>query len=471
MDNEILRIEDLILEMDGIKILKDYNLNIKKGESVGIFVKTTSEKDSLIHVLEGKMQPLKGRIYLEGRECSVEELGKKYKQSIYTLDSKSKLIDKLSVADNLFIVRGGFQVKFIRDGLLRAQTQKILEELNIEVEPRTSIYHLSKFERIQIEIAKAYGLGAKVVILREVSSYMSDSERNVLLEMVRYLKTQGISFLIIDSFVQILSQFSDRIVLMKNGKNIWNVEKDEFKGELIKSLELNFGQTTALKNNLSEVVFSLSDIETDNMKPISFSLSKGEVVSVVDHHGTGMAEFTQLLTGDFKHFTGDMSIDNRLYKPKNFNDAFKQGLYYIGYNPTESMLFSDLKAIDNLCFSVASKVNMFWFSKKYRQIIEKDYIQYFECNTLELYPHELSINDRLRVVYLRCLIAKPSVVVIQRPFSSVNQELKDLTFELINQLIDEQIPVLILTTIDSEVKMSNKRIEIESKECPLFSKE
>ncbi|MBI9013047.1 MAG: sugar ABC transporter ATP-binding protein [Clostridiales bacterium] len=464
MDYEILRIEDLIVEMNGIKILKDYNLNIKKGESVGIFVKTTSEKDSLIQVLEGKLQPLKGRIYLEDRECSVEALRKEFKQSIYTLDSKSKLIDKLSVADNLFIVRGGFQVKLIRDGLLREQTQKILEELKIEIPPRTSIYHLTKFERIQVELAKAYGLGAKLVILREVSSYMSDSERNVLFEMVHYLKTQGISFLIIDSFVQVLSQFSDRIVLMKNGKNIWVVEKDEFKGDLIKSLELNFNHTNVTQKNLCERVFSLNDIETNSMKSISFSIKRGEVVSIVDHFGTGMAEFSQLLTGDLRHFTGEMSIGNKLYKPNNLSDAFKQGLYYIGYNPTESMLFNDLKAIDNLCFSVASKINMFWFSKKYRRIIEKDYLHYFESNSLELYPQELSIYDRLRLVYLRCLIAKPSVVVIQRPFSSVNQELKDLTFELINHLTDEKISVMILTTIDSEVKMISKRIEIQSKE-------
>lgn len=471
MDYEILRIEDLMVEINGIKVLKDYNLSINKSQSVGIFVKTTIEKDSLIQVLEGKILPLKGRIYLEESECTVDQLTKGYRQSIYTLDSKSKLVDKLSVADNLFIVRGGFKVRFIRDSLLREQTKRILLELKINISPSIPIHYLAKFERIQVEVAKAYSLGAKVIILRELSSFMSDSERDKLFEMVKYLKTQGVSFLIIDSFVQILTQFSDRIFLMKNGRNIWDLDKDEFEGSIIKNLELNF---KSKKNNnpinLKEV-FKFESIETNILKPISFTLSRGEVISIFDHLGTGMPEFTQLITGDLKSFKGKMYIDKNIYTPKNLHDAFKHGLFYIGYNPTESMLFNDLKSIDNLCFSVASKVKFFWFSNKYRDVIEKDYLDFFETKSLELYPNDLSIYDRLRLIYFRCLLVKPKVVVIQRPFSSVDQELKNLTFELITMLREELISVIILTTINSEVKMTSKGIELLSKECPLLSKE
>ena len=470
MKREILRIENITIKEKGIKTLNDFFLNLYQGELLGVFVNNAIDKKNLIDLIYGNVEVERGRICYENAAISYEDYIGIRKNKISLIQSLSKLIDDLTVADNIFVIRDKFGRFLIDKQVIFEQTKKLLKELGLEISPRKLVHTLSSFEKTVIEIAKAYGLGAKIIILKDLSSFLSDSELNLLIGIIVKLKSNGVSFIMIDSFAEILKQFSDRMFVMKNGRNVWTLKSEQINDETLKTYfytpkheifnDKFKRQTMALK---------FENVSTDKLEPLSFEIHSGEMLSILDDEGSQIDEIIKILNGENNSYKGEVLIGDQLFRSRRPWESLKKKLAFIVENPVETMLFKDITGIDNLCFASSSKVNTFWMNSKYKRSCIEDYEGFFEKDALDSRTEFLSVYDLQKLVYLKWHLYKPKVVVCTRPFSSIDVELREVTSLMMGLLLEKGIGILVLASNYSEISSAGTKIVLRPKESPLKS--
>lgn len=467
MKKEILRIENITIKEKGIKTLKNFFMNLYQGELLGVFVNNALEKRHLIDLIFGKVKIEGGRVCFENNPMNYEEYMGMRKDKISLIQSTSKLIDDLTVADNIFIIREKFRHYIVERHLINKQTQNLLDELDIDIPAYQLAHTLSSFEKTKIEIAKAYGLGAKVIILKDLSSYLSDLELIQLKNLILKLKKNHASFVMIDSFTEILKEFSDRMFVLKNGRNVWTLKKEQINDDILRAYfytpKHEIAPSVVDQDNIA---LKFENVTTEKFEPLSFEVHSGEMVSILDNDGACTDEIVKILNGEHKDYLGKISIGNEIFRSKSFGHALKKDLAFIPENPIETMLFKDLPAIDNLCYASSHKVKNFWMNSKYKKSCMNDYESFFSEGVLNESTQSLAIYDLQKLVYLKWHLYNPKIVVCTRPFSSIDIELREITSEYMKLLLEKGIGILILTSNYSEISSTGTKIIIRPKECP-----
>ncbi len=467
MKREILRIENITIKEKEIKTLKGFFMNLYQGELLGVFVNNALEKRQLIDLIYGKAEIERGRICFENTPTNYEDFMGIRKNKIALIQSTSKLIDDLTVADNIFIIREKFGHYLIEKKVINKQAQNLLKELDINIPAHQLAHTLSVFEKTTIEIAKAYGLGAKIIILKDLSSYLSDLELRELKKLILKLKDDGVAFVMIDSFTEVLKAFCDRMFVMKNGRNVWTFKREQINDDILKTYFYTPKHEilpSFVKCHTS--VLKFDHVTTDKFEPLSFEVHSGEVVSILDNDGACIDEIIKILNGENKNYQGDIYVGNQIFRSRSLQQALKKDLAFIPENPIDTMLFKDIPAIDNLCFASSHKVKNFWMNSKYKKSFMDDYKKYFDEGTLNAQTETLSIYDLQKLVYLKWHLYNPKIVICTRPFSSIDIELREITAEYMKLLLDKGIGILILTSNYSEINNAGTKIIIRPKECP-----
>lgn len=467
MKREILRIENITTMDKGMKTLDDFFLNLYQGELLGVFVNNTTEKRHLIDLIYGNVEVEKGRICYDNMPVTYEDYIGIRKNKVSMIQSTSKLVDDLSVADNIFVIRDRFGRYIIDRQVISEQTRNLLEELELNIDPHKLAYLLSDYERTVIEIVKAYGLGAKIIILKDLSSYLSDSELDRLASIIGRLKGSGVSFIMIDSFTQVLRQFADRMFVLCGGRNVWTFKSGQFSEDILKTYFNTSGQEISGEAYIRKgPALRFEGVSTDRLEPLSFEIHSGELLCVLDHDGSGIEDITKILNSENTTYGGKVFVGGKPFCCHSPCEAVKDGLAFIVENPRETMLFKDITAIDNLFFVSGNKENSFWMNAKYRKSCTEAYEGFFEKGVLNRQTKSLSVYDLQKLAYLKWHFYNPKVVVCIRPFSSIDAELRAVTAEMLRLLLEKGIGILVLASNDSEVDSSGERILLRPKERP-----
>lgn len=465
MKREILRIENITITDKGMKTLDDFFLNLYRGELLGVFVNNTTEKKHLIDLIYGNVEVERGRICYDNMPVTYEAYVDIRKNKVSMIQSTSKLVDDLPVADNIFVIRDRFGRYIIDRQVIFEQTRNLLEELELEIDPQKLAYLLSGFERTAVELVKAYGLGAKIIILKDLSSYLSDSELSKLAPIIGRLKGNGVSFIMIDSFAEVLKQFADRMFVMSGGRNVWTFKGGQFSGDTIKTYFYTSRQEIAGDAYVrQETALRFDRVSTAGLEPLSFEIHSGELLCILDHDGRCIDEITNILSCENSSYQGEVYVGEKLFCSRSPGEAVKNGLAFIVENPRETMLFKDITAIDNLFFVSGNKENSFWMNSKYRKSCIEAYEGFFEKGVLNKQTKSLTVYDLQKLAYLKWHFYNPKVVVCIRPFSSIDAELRDITSEMLRLLLEKGIGILVLASNYSEVNSSGKRILLRPEE-------
>ena len=292
------------------------NLSVEKGEIHALLGENGSGKSTLMNMLSGIYSPDAGEIYLDGKAVSFSEPAESIKAGIGMVHQHFKLVDVLSAKENIVAgkEKAGF---FIKQKQLTEEIRAIEEKYGLIVDPDKKVYNMSVSEKQTVEILKVLYRGANILILDEPTAVLTPQEITKLFDILRNMKKEGCSIIIITHKMNEVMEISDRVTVLRKGETIGTVNtKDTDPRQLTemmvgRAVNLDIERTPVDEAN-QKPLLELKDVTAKNgegmevLKHVSFTLKTGEILGVAGIAGSGQKELCELIAGLYKAQDGDV---------------------------------------------------------------------------------------------------------------------------------------------------------------------
>jgi ribose transport system ATP-binding protein len=482
MLEELLRIENGVAVQNGHELIKGLYLQVYKGEILGLVSDNITEKQYILDILNGKISLDYGKIFMDEKRIT-ENVAGVFRNKIAVIESKSKLVDNLTVAENIFVVRGGFKKYFVNKKLLYRQTSGLLSEFHMTINPKNYAGRLDAIERCMVELVKAYATGHRLIVCSDFTSFLSSMDVKKIISLLIWLKKKGIGFIMIENYDNVLFEYSDRLAIINHGKTsrifdkediekdkIYTLligdEQDTFKGYKQSSNRMNekalnnfaFWEQVRYLQKSEEIMLEIKKITTEILHDFSLQIRKGEILNILYQDVASKNELVQLLSGEVKKLSGRMMLDSKDYEPLGWWDAIKKGVCFIDEDPISNMIFYDMSVMDNLCFTMANKVKKLWLHRRYKKSIFRNMESFFSKDILRTPISKLEPINLIKIAYVKWLLYLPKIIVCIKPFSAVDVHMKQVTEQLIQTFLSKGISVIIITSNIAEAHVLGGKV-------------
>ena len=197
MNREVFRMERVTYQENGVTFLKDFNLRIDEGEILGLIPVNGYGLNAFLKLLEVNVPLEDGYVYSRGEIINSWKDSRRTHNRISVIGAENRLVETLSVTDNIFVLRKGFRQEVIRTGLLRRQLLPFLADIGMDIPTDVPVERLTVFQRLVLELLRAVVFGQKFIVLNEIGALISYEELDKLHKILRHYAAQGFSFLYI----------------------------------------------------------------------------------------------------------------------------------------------------------------------------------------------------------------------------------------------------------------------------------
>jgi ribose transport system ATP-binding protein len=419
MKHEVFRLEQVSLP----PYLFDINLHLYKGEIVALIGLNALGIEQLLTIFKKNIPIHYGHVYCNDLLINDYLSSSRTQNRVIVIQRDSTLIDTLSVEENLFVLRKGSKIHFIRHKQLSNQMHQLLDSLPVNIRKKTLVADLSPFEKLVIEFVKASISRADLVILYEISNFVSEHDLTRLQSVIQYFKKQGMTFLYLCSHHQEAFRFCSRCYLMQEGRIIKHLFPYQMTNEVIAHYSNVFDQSMELSQRQSQYerlqklenpYLECKNLWYEHVHDLSFSIQKGETVVLLDSENLCINDLFTLFQGTALPESGTLTLAG---KPPSKDN---RSISLIAAKPYESLLFPQLSVIDNLYFTCDEKIRHLWLRPKLRRAIAKELEPIFGDDLYKGSLDDLSQEKLHTIVYQRILMQNPSFVLAVQPFASVD---------------------------------------------------
>lgn len=249
MIEEVLRVEHVTKKVDGILRLDNLNFTIHQGEIMGMLPLNSHGKKELISVLTQNSTIDMGRVYIDGTLVNYYEHSNKGINKVEIIDVNTRLVEDLTVADNIFVLSRSFGQKIIRDKKLNQDTEKLLKVVGIQIKTDELVFMLDNFERSVIELIKSVRSYTSLIILNEIDNYLSTAELQKFHTLMTYFaKEEGKSFLYLANHHEEVFKVCQRVALFEDGRVVKILDEEHLKDEHILPYIISFNHPYGKKD-------------------------------------------------------------------------------------------------------------------------------------------------------------------------------------------------------------------------------
>ena len=319
MRREVLRLDSVSKTVNDVKVLKNISMTIYEGEIVKLFGESGQSKSILVSILGGVQQPDFGKIYVEGREVNLNSPNDCKTVQISIINKKSDLIPNLTVMENLFLGRRDANSRpFLKTKQHLARTLDLFKVLGLNISPNTFVSKLA-VEQVQlVQLGKALLDDPKIIVMDHTNILLDKNQVRLFAGVFKELTKRKVGILVIAQNLRDFTEVSDRIYLIKEGNLIGNINKNDFKKDKIIKIiteDCLIKRSGISLNEISKEVLRVENLSTkDALKNISFTLRKGEILSITGSYGSGKCDIGYALFGIEKITGGKVFIEDKRIK-------------------------------------------------------------------------------------------------------------------------------------------------------------
>ena len=464
MKEEILRIENVTRKEDGVVILDNINLHIFKGEIMGIiFITAHGEKD-LVELI-CKNAPIDyGRVYYRNELVNYYEYSNMSLNPIHVIGRDNRLITNLTVMENIFVIRRGLKKHLISRRQLRSQFYLLFGEMNSFIEPDSLISELSRLDRCLVELFQAIVADCRLIILQDITSFLSAVDLEKFYEYIRYYSKKGVSFLYICSHHEKLFPVCSRVVLMRNARVIKILDHEELTEQKIKPYTISFEVAEPMeRTEIEQGILTFDRVCTDTLKDVNFSVQKGECVVILDKSNDICTDFLDLMNGQKVPIKGSIYYNNELYSRKKARKAIENKILTIGKNPVKTMLFQDMSYAENLNFLTDRKLGKSQIKKSIKESILEEYKKYVGEDIYAVNLDRLELKSLYNLVYYRIHLYNPSILFCVQPCNGADMYLRKHIVDLLYELKKKGITIIIFSlNIEDSLAVADRLLILKS---------
>jgi len=456
-----------LFELDNAKMIihnrmafEEFYFHLYKQEIMGILCDSIIERNAFLDMCSGQYNLIDGSMFFIGQRVQDNSLSKTIQQNISVIRKKSKIISTLSIIENICIFSD--KNHWINQNNYRLLVAQCLQRFHLSIDLAKDVSSLSEKDRVIIELVKAYLEQRKLIVLSDLSGFLQKAELEEIHSLIMSFRNEGRSFIIIEPFDDILFNWCDELLVIKNGKDLAcfkpdSIDKTKLYSYLIANTPISHlsSDKSILFEDTVDPIFSFNAVSTSYFQSISFSIGKGEILKVFCLDQKSMDEFKNIIYGYSKLISGNILLNSSAITIKSIKNSIKKGILYSCESPYKTMLIKDMSIRDNLMLDMAMKVNGLWINPHYRKNIDQYIDEQIGHNIAGKKLLQLSPSMLQTIVYTKFLLYYPSVLFCERPFTEVDLHIRSTTIEMLDRLQRKGISIIILTMSLSELNIVN----------------
>ncbi len=466
---------DCIVEMISIeksfgtnKILHGVNFALKKGSIHALLGENGTGKTTLMNILGGVHCSDSGKILVDGQEIQMSNPTVAEKQGIAFIHQELTLINDLTVFENLFLGRECKKGITLDKKLMCEMSSKILTRMEINLNPQTKVSELNASYKQVIEIARALMENAKVIIMDEPTTSLTDVEIEHIFKIMRSLKEQGVSFVFISHKLNEVVKICDDYTVMRDGYVVANGQVDETVSEnfLAKHMvgkELSYDDLYRPRQ-LGEVVLETKGLSREReFENVDFNIRKGEIVGVTGLLGDGRSELFATIFGCNQQYTGEIYVGGKLETMKSTSKAQSLGISYVPRNRKENGIIKDLSVADNMSVSILHKLRKLCFvDRKKENASNQRYVKDLNIKVRDMDDliTSLSGGNQQKAVLAKALGSNPQIIILDNPTQGVDVGAKLEIYNIIMKLAETGVSFVVLSSEAQEILMLCDRVYV-----------
>lgn len=456
----------------GVKALDNVSLMAYGGEVTALMGENGAGKSTLMKILSGVYKKDEGKIFIEGSEVEVKGIKSAEEAGITIIHQELSVLNNLTVSENIFLGNEKHS-KFtgrINKKLLDERSKMFLEQIGCDIDPNRLVSTLNVGEKQMIEIAKALTKNARIIIMDEPTTALTDVETENLFKVIENLRKKGIAIIYISHRMEEIFKICHRVEVLRDGKyagsaEIKDIDNDKLIAMMVgRTIEDQFPYRDVKKGDLALEVKNLSCKE--GVKGASFTLRQGEILGIAGLMGSGRTELAKTIFGEYKKTSGEISLNGSPININSISDAINNGICYLsedrkkegcilGMSVGENMTLCNLKKYENKFKSLDKKEE----AKDIEYYIKKINIK---TPNKEQFIKNLSGGNQQKVILAKWLMLSPEVLIIDEPTRGIDVGAKKEIYELLNELKASGKAIIMISSDLPEVLGISDRIMVMS---------
>ncbi|MEF1309747.1 xylose ABC transporter ATP-binding protein [Vibrio mytili] len=475
--SSLLEMRNIVKRFGPVRALDGVSISLNKGEILSLCGENGSGKSTLMKVLCG-IYPhgdYDGEIIYCGKKIEPKNISDTESLGIAIIHQELTLVKELSILENLFLGSEICRRGILNHELMYYEAKLLLEKVNLSVSPETKVGDLGVGQQQLVEIAKAMSKNAKLLVLDEPTAPLTESETDILLNLVKELRESGVSCIYISHKLGEVKEISDHICIIRDGVHIGTRQADDMTTDDIITMMVGREMKQLFpreEHEIGDVVLQVKNVNAwdkansaiPKVKNASFELKKGEILGVSGLVGAGRTELMECLYGSYlgKH-EGEYFFEGQKLNIRNSKDALGIGIAMVPEDRKRNGIIPIMPVGQNMSLSALDSLSKYGVlddtleSNTVQESIRKLTVK---TPNAELAIKNLSGGNQQKAILARFLMINPSILILDEPTRGIDVGAKYEIYKLMFKLVKQGISIIMVSSELPEVLGISDRVII-----------
>lgn len=468
----LLEMIDVSKSFPGVKALDNVNLRVRPHSVHALMGENGAGKSTLLKCLFGIYEKDQGKIFFKGREVSFSSSKEALENGVSMVHQELNLVLQRSVMDNMWLGRYPTKGLFIDHGKMYDDTKRIFAELDIDIDPRVKVATLSVSQMQMIEIAKAFSYDARIVIMDEPTSSLTEKEVSHLFKIINKLKEKGCGIVYISHKMEEIFQLCDEITILRDGqwvatRSLEGMTMDQIIGLMVgRELTQRFPEKS---NQPQEVILEVDCLTAKNqpsIQDVTFNLHKGEILGIAGLVGAKRTDIVETLFGIRDRSDGTIRLHGKEVANRNAHEAIRNGFALVTEERRSTGIYSRLDiAFNSLIANMDSYKGSMGLLSDNKMKSDTQWVidaMRVKTPTQQTQIGSLSGGNQQKVIIGRWLLTQPEILMLDEPTRGIDVGAKFEIYQLILELAKKEKGIIIISSEMPELLGITDRILVMS---------
>ena len=455
----LLEVRGLCKQFPGVRALHEVALELHQGEVLALIGENGAGKSTLMKILAGVQPADSGEYLIESEPVRFQNVRDAMAAGVALIHQELNLAANLDLAANIFLGREPNQFGFFQNRNIHNEAAKFLKRVGLDLPTDTLVGNLPIGKQQLVEIAKALSCDARVLIMDEPTSSLSQTETETLFEVVHDLRRQGISIIYISHRLGEVKELADRVTVFRDGENAGDLAKDEISHDAMVRLMVGRDLSEFYDRQIhspGKVVLDVEQIRTPEHPntEVSLKIHAGEIVGIAGLVGAGRTELLQTLFGVTPALGGTIRMNGELIRPQSPRDAIAAGMALAPEDRKLHGLVLPMTVRENASLaSLKRDQNKGLLNFSAEEAVAEEAVEQLQIKTphLDQVTRFLSGGNQQKIVLGKWLALTPQLLMLDEPTRGIDVGAKREIYRLMEKLAGDGMAILFVSSEMEEV--------------------